>query len=377
MTGGYDMTSTLNLLPMAKDFKRKRFSSFDCSGGNRDWIVINPGECPTIADTAEQGCIRHIWCTIGRDSISNKYDRAFYRRIIIRMFWDGSDRPAVEAPIGDFFGMGHGICRNFVSAPLQMSPENGRGFNCWFPMPFSKGARIEVENQCTHEISLYYYIDWDHYDGLDENTLRFHASWNRELTQGISDRGLGGMEFQMEGVNLSDKDNYLILETEGTGHYVGCNINIHNRRGSWFWDWPGEGDDMIVVDNEPFPPAIHGTGTEDYVNMAFCPTQYYCAPYHGLILGGGPNWGGKITYYRYHILDPVPFTKSIRVSIEHGHANRRSDDWSSTAYWYQKGTGNIKRVPKVADRLPLKNQYSAKRLFGALIMWPIYRLFFS
>jgi hypothetical protein len=122
---------------------------------------------------------------------------------------------------------------------------------------------------------------------------------------------------------------------------------------------------------------MHGTGTEDYVNMAFCPTQYYCAPYHGLIMGGGPNWGGKITYYRYHILDPVPFKSSIRVSIEHGHANRRWDDWSSTAYWYQAGTGNIRRLPGVAERLPLKNMYSIKRLIGTAVMWPIYRLLFS
>jgi hypothetical protein len=92
---------------------------------------------------------------------------------------------------------------------------------------------------------------------------------------------------------------------------------------------------MIFIDGEPWPPRLHGTGTEDYVCMAWCPRQEYSAPYHGLILGGQDNWKGKITYYRYHIQDPVMFEKSIRVTIEHGHANHRSDDWSSTAYWYQ------------------------------------------
>ena len=111
---------------------------------------------------------------------------------------------------------------------------------------------------------------------------------------------------------------------------------------------------MIFVDGEPWPPGIHGTGTEDYVNMAWCPTQEYSAPYHGLILGGRDNWKGKISYYRYHILDPIMFTKSIRVTIEHGHNNNRSDDWSSTAYWYQTEPHKpFAKLPQLKDRLPI------------------------
>ena len=65
------------------------------------------------------------------------------------------------------------------------------------------------------------------------------------------------------------------------------------------------------------------------------PVRGLLGPYHGVILPGGPNWSGEISLYRYHIEDPVRFRRSIRVTIEHGHANRRSDDLSSTAYWYQ------------------------------------------
>jgi len=87
--------------------------------------------------------------------------------------------------------------------------------------------------------------------------------------------------------------------------------------------------------------------------MSWCPTQEYCAPFHGLPLPGGPNWSGKVTWYRYHILDPVYFRKSIRVTIEHGHANRRSDDYSSTAYWYQEEPHKTLRpLPPVEERLP-------------------------
>jgi hypothetical protein len=114
---------------------------------------------------------------------------------------------------------------------------------------------------------------------------------------------------------------------------------------------------MIFIDGEKWPPSLHGTGTEDYVNMGRCPQQEYSAPYHGLILGGRDNWKGKISYYRYHIQDPITFEKSIRVTIEHGHANHRSDDWSSTAYWYQtEPHAPFAKILAVKERLPVEEE---------------------
>ncbi len=119
------------------------------------------------------------------------------------------------------------------------------------------------------------------------------------------------------------------------------------------FNWYGEGDDMIFVDGEAFPPSLHGTGTEDYFNTAWCPSQGYSAPYHGITLPGGPNWSGKVSLYRFHIEDPVCFRRSIRVTIEHGHNNQRSDDYSSTAYWYQaEPHKEFNPFPPVAERLP-------------------------
>lgn len=154
--------------------------------------------------------------------------------------------------------------------------------------------------------------------------------------------------------NTTGDGNYVILEAHGKGHYVGCNLNIHNLRETREWNWYGEGDDMIFIDGEPWPPSLHGTGTEDYFNTAWCPQQEVCTPYHGIILGGGPNWSGKISVYRYHIQDPVMFDESIKVTIEHGHNNHRSDDLSSTAYWYQSEPHlPFAPLPKVKDRMPL------------------------
>jgi len=272
----------------------------------------------------------------------------------------------VEAPIGDFFGMGHGITRNFSSACLMMSPEDGKAWNCFFPMPYAIDATIEIENEAEQPIKFYYYIDYVQVDALPDNELRFHARWNRECpTDGIPDEGVDNAFYEFGGKNTTGAGNYVILEAEGKGHYVGCNFNVHNLRMTREWNWYGEGDDMIFIDGEPWPPSLHGTGTEDYFNTAWCPQQEVCTPYHGIILGGGPNWSGKITTYRYHILDPILFEKSIRVTIEHGHNNHRSDDISSTAYWYQTEPHRpYAPLPKVAHRLPLPdiNPFNAESL---------------
>ena len=347
--------ASLSTIAAARDSKRMRASSYDRTGGNDDRIHVQPGETFTFFDVKGAGCVTHIWITLANDDIIE--EKHYLRKSVLRFYWDGEEEPSVLAPTGDFFGMGHAMSRNFVSEPLQMSPEDGRGFNCWFPMPFESGARMTITNESGRELLFYYYVDYEEYDSLPGDLLRFHAKWNRQLpTDGISeDQCSSHRDWCFGDSNLTGEGNYVLMEAEGRGHYVGCNVNIHNLNPNGLWDWPGEGDDMIFIDGEPWPPRLHGTGTEDYVNMAWCPTQEYSAPYHGLILGGRDNWKGKITYYRYHIKDPIMFEKSIKVTIEHGHANHRSDDWSSTAYWYQ--TEPHKPFPEilpVEKRLPVE-----------------------
>lgn len=352
--GKTTLPASLATIAVARDSKRMRVSSYDKTGGNDDRVHIQPGETYTVCNILGAGCINHIWFTLANDDVEE--EKYYLRKSVLRMYWDGEEEPSVLAPTGDFFGMGHAMSKNFVSAPLQMSPEDGRGFNCWFPMPFATQARITITNESSRELLLYYYVDYEEFQALPEDMLRFHAKWNRELpTKGQDESGFEShREWCFGRTNTTGEENYVLMEAEGRGHYVGCNVNIHNLNTGNLWDWPGEGDDMIFIDGEPWPPRLHGTGTEDYVNMAWCPTQEYSAPYHGLILGGKDNWKGKITYYRYHIQDPVMFEKSIKVTIEHGHDNHRSDDWSSTAYWYQ--TEPHKAFPEilpVEKRLPV------------------------
>lgn len=345
----------LSTIYLPKKGIRRRESSWDRSGGNDDRIYIKPGESRIIFDIQGSGLIEHIWMT--QMNFGDIIEENAFRKIVIKMYWENNIYPSVIAPLGDFFGMGHGISHNFVSAPLQMSPQDGRGLNCWWPMPFKEHAKIEIINECDTTLMLYYYIDYE-LKTFDEDITYFHALWHRENPPKGKDRSefYNFRDYEFSGKNLDGKDNYVILDIEGEGHYCGCNLNIDNQLDTSDWDWPGEGDDMIFIDGDKLP-TINGTGTEDYINCAWCPSQEYNAPYHGIIIPGQDNWKGKITYYRYHILDPITFKKSIKVTIEHGHNNHRTDDYSSTAYWYMKQPYGIKEnILSVKERLPLKNK---------------------
>jgi len=357
--------ANLQNLCFARKGKSMRVSSYDKAGGNDDRLTLQPGESRTFAEIAGAGLITHIWVTMGNANYPGGSEPYNMRKVFLSFYWDGEENPSVLAPIGDFFGMGHGETKNFVAEPLQMSPQNGRALNCWFPMPFKNGAKLCVTNECAFPLVFYFYVDYEEHADIPDEALRFHAQWRREITDGVDPAELGGMfDWTHLGVNNTGEGNYVVLDAEGMGHYVGCNINIHNLSKNDTADWPGEGDDMIFIDGEPWPPRLHGTGTEDYVNTAWCPQQEYSAPYHGIILGGENNWKGKITYYRYHVRDPIMFNKSIKVTIEHGHANHRSDDWSTTAYWYQTEPHKPQPpLPEVKARLPLNAKGFGVKIF--------------
>jgi hypothetical protein len=349
--------SSLSGLAKLRDgVRRERVSSWDQKGGNYDWWEIAPHQSMTIADIRGAGCVRHIWITMWCA------EAAFARKIVLRAWWDGELEPSIECPIGDFFGIGHGIIKDFWSLPLQMSPANGRAFNCWFPMPFASAARFEVANESDSSANLYFYIDYESYAALDDGYGRFHAQWRRENpTKGWGDPAKRFadhpeiMEQVWKTPNLDGAGNYVILEAEGKGHYVGCHLDVDQFERTQN-DWWGEGDDMIFIDGEPGPARLSGTGSEDYFNTAFCPRTEFNSPYQGLTVNSGTDewpWKGKTSQYRYHIEDPIYFEKSIRVTIEHGEANCLSNDYSSTAYWYQ--TEPHKSFPPllpVTERLP-------------------------
>jgi hypothetical protein len=221
-----------------------------------------------------------------------------------------------------------------ISAPLAPAPTDGNALNSYFPMPYGNGARITIENPCDVELrSFYFYVDYEEHPSISNDTPRFHAWWNRELTEpmdGIENEwgSLGGEHPK----NPSNKENYLFCDIQGKGKFVGVNYYVDNPSGMWY----GEGDDMFQIDGEDFPYSLHGTGTEDYFNSSWCPKQIYMHPYFGYPrVNNDFGWLGRTHCYRFHIEDPIYFEKSLHASIEHGHANCLTLDITSVAYWYQ------------------------------------------
>lgn len=334
--------------------RSRRSSSFDRSGGNSDYVKIPPGETFTLAEIEGAGRITHLWFTI-----SSK-DPLVRRNLVLRAYWDGCEHPSIESPIGDFFGQGWGETYLFRSLPLAAAPKGGNALVCYFPMPFGSGARLTIENQGAVEVdALYFYVDYEELPSVGVDAGRFHASYRQELTRPESEFGDRENEWAVLGPtpkNPSDEHNYVFVEADGRGHFVGVNYYVNCPSPIWY----GEGDDMFRIDGESWPFSAHGTGTEDYFNQSWSPDELFMHPYFGTARAPGrgngdplAGWLGRTHCYRFHLEDPIRFTKSLRASIEHGHANNLTLELATVAYWYQTLPGRpLPPLPPADQRKP-------------------------
>ncbi len=289
-------------IPRLKKGRSRMISSYDRGHGNRDYLSVEPGEVVTLADLKGSGVINRAWFTI------RNRDPLLLRNAILKYTWDDEDRPSVEVPFGDMFGCGFAEYRHHTA--LMQGMTSG-GFHSYWPMPYSDCAHLELLNLGNTPIShLYYNIQYQ--ETKEVAPTRFHAQWRRENPTTID-------------------ENYLILDAEGEGHFVGCLMSMQSYvKGSLVFL---EGDEMIYIDGED-EPSIYGTGTEDYFQGAwYFLNGEFAAPFHGLTLFDKEN--AKVSAYRHHVPDPITFSKSIRVTMEHCHGNILQEDYSSVALWYQ------------------------------------------
>ncbi|MEW6237445.1 MAG: glycoside hydrolase family 172 protein [Candidatus Omnitrophota bacterium] len=284
---------------------------------------LAPGKTFALMDIPGCGVIRHIWITV-------RPDKDHYRNAILRIYWDGSDAPSVEAPLLDFFGEAHGVNKPLASSLTTIT--EGRGLNCYFPMPFAKGAKITLENDSESGISsIYYQIDYDLLPSLPENTGRFHA------------------QFRRQNPTVLKQDYVLVDNIDAPGVYIGTVIGVR-AKGT---DWWGEGEMKFYVNGDDAYPTICGTGTEDYFGSAWGLGTYQTL-YHGCTLTMKTDEPANyISLYRWHAADPIRFKSLRKVTIQQiGWSDNglyeRSDDWCSMAYWYQIGIN--KHFPKLPSR---------------------------
>jgi len=340
-----------------KDYTQERLGSYDLTGGNDDgnWKnSIKPGETRTIGDIEGPGVITHMWYTIATD------EHYHLKKIVLRIYWDDDPLPAVESPIGDFFGLGLGEYFLYESGPLSVGSQ--KALNCYFPMPFRKKARITVTNEGEKNIGAFYYnIDWQKRESIPDDAAYFYAEYRQAApTDGAFTNWTSNSDGKVnDAKNLAGEGNYVMMETEGKGHFVGVTHSILQNQG----DWWGEGDEMMFIDNRT-SPTITGTGSEDYYLGAWCYGGCGISPFgtseptfayknYGNPVNGGDQRGSKWMVYRFHTDSPVPFKEYFKMTMEHGHANHRSDNWYTVAYWYQQGPHKLRKpLPPVAERMP-------------------------
>jgi hypothetical protein len=318
---------------------------------NSNWDNKNlaSGDSRVLLEAEGPGVITHIWMTfLGPEPHTwAPNGSANHQEMLLRIYYDGSDRPGVEAPVGDFFANSFGKRSEVISLPVVV--EDADSYNCFWHMPFRKSVRVEMVNQSEKPVSLLYYnVDWIKKDGLPSDTPYFYAQYKQEYP-------------------VEQGQDYVLLDTNGKGHYVGTVLSVRTRSPSWF----GEGDEKIYVDGEA-TPSIWGTGTEDYFLSAWglqtTSTPYFGTPYFD-------QWGivgGHTSAYRWHVQDPIVFNTSLKVTMEHygwispdenpnyesDSWNQRQDDYSSVAFWYQTGEPTFDaRAPHARERkLPSLDQ---------------------
>jgi len=324
-------------------------SSWDRRGKNSDWIHLRPGETKVLAEITGPACIKRLYALL------LSLDPFIYRNTVLRFYWDGSRIASATVPLGDFFGMPHGYTDTFHSLLLSVirteSCISTYGMTSYFPMPFSNSARIELTNESEFPLeSFWYHVDYHRCGPLDDEVLRFHAAWNRECPTGADPASVGVRnEWTSEVAHLSGEGNYVILDAEGRGQMIGFVLGVDNVAGGWW----GEGDDMVFVDGASWPPTLHGTGTEEIFGGGASPNEPFFTPYCGFPLVSRRDWSRQNTMYRFFVSDPIRFDRSIRYTIEHGHANNCENDYSSVAYWYQlEPVKQPVLLPSAHHRLP-------------------------
>ena len=276
---------------------------------------VQPGETRVIADVDGPGALEHIWMT----------PTGHWRFSILRIYWDGSENPSVECPVGDFFACGWQRYAQVSSLSVCVNP--GSAFNCYWEMPFRKHCKMTLTNIAEEPMTIFYQIDYTLTD-VPEDCAYFHAQFRRTNP-------------------LPYKENYVILDgVKGKGQYVGTYMAWGVNNNGWW----GEGEIKFFMDGDGEFPTICGTGTEDY----FCGSydfdvdeQYtpFCTPYAGLaqVIRPDGHYSAQTRFglYRWHIMDPVRFESDLKVTIQAlgwrsgGRYLPLQDDIASVAYWYQ------------------------------------------
>lgn len=322
-----DLTASEQPLYVIKNKTSRQFTTFDLSTKEKA-VELKPGKKATLVEYNKPGVISRFWMTVSGWfwrywEADQSSDQTILKKLILRIYWDGNDYPSVEAPVGDFFGIGLCEYKHYMSKYLGMS---SGGFYSYFPMPFNK-IRIEVENM--HESQVSFVFLNANYEALYElppNAGRFHCAYHSGTREG--------------------QEELAVFETKGKGHFVGCCVSMQSEQRNYLGFL--EAPEYFYIDNNGTKPTIVGTGLEDYFNGGwYFRDGEFCGPLHGVPLKDPLR--SMISMYRFHEDDAIFFNQDIKMTFLN-HRPSHPFKFSSTAYWYQDS------AVKLPYPLPKKEQ---------------------
>jgi len=252
--------------------------------------MLSPGERVTLADIEGPGTVRHIWMTFPPGP------PAVMRALVLEVYYDGASEPSIATPCVDFFGLPHGRPAAYDSD--IMSVHEARGYNAYAPMPFRRRLRMELTNASDRVQHFFYQVDYTLEPSLPEGAGYLHVAFRRENPTVL-------------------KRDFVIAEgLRGPGRFLGCAVGVRVLdEGTWY----GEGEVKVYRDGDAALPTICGTGLEDYVGSAWG-MGCHVARYAGVPLlvapAETPNLPDWVSFYRWHVPDPIVFRDDLRVTIQ-------------------------------------------------------------
>ena len=291
-------------------------SSRDVAAPTRKDLDLGPSQTLTLCRLEGAGRVVRFWFTLPLFRQRNAL-----KDLVLCVYWDGEDTPSIEVPVGDFFGASFGRPRPLTSGSLLVV---GGAYTCLLPMPFNEGAVFQLRNDSTRALrTIFFQIAYYEEPGRLEREATLHAQFRRDQC-------------------AVSRTPFEALAAVGSGRFVGLRVELQTR--AWWLKPPLsaialprgfglgilEGAETITVDGL----ATTGTGTEDYfsggfyfLGAPFCTRSFGCTQRSFLT--------GRVAAYRFHDDDPIPFSRSIRVTLDHGLDNSMAADYVSVAYWYQ------------------------------------------
>ncbi len=288
-------------------------------------FTLKAGAEEEIANLQGAGKVTYFYFT---DNSGGKLDPA----LVLKVFWDGASEPSIHVPLADFFGAIGGRTIDYHSAVMQI---NHLCYMCYLPMPFSRSARFVLGNDSDHDYrqSVAYAVDREADSRYTGEPSRLHAGWKRT-------NPTGGM--------------HVLLQTRGTGHYVGNFLQVQSRYQGWW----GEGDTIVHRDGKTF---THTPGTEDEYGSAWeFGSGTFASPFCGHI----ENADGRNRMYRWYVVNPIRFRESLRVEVQNQRFDRgqipSNDDYTSVAFWYLDRNQAVPLDPYAVRVAPSKAASYAK-----------------